>query len=103
MTQVAGRKVISVAGLEFTVKELTVAEIRALLMAVESEDDVDSLGDFLFEEVRLRDLQEMTTLTKDQIDQMLPSQLAEVMGECKAMNCHFFALGERLSKPRVKR
>lgn len=102
MSEVAGRKVVSIAGLEFTIKELTVAEVRALILGDGLESEVDVAGDFLFEEIRLRDLLAFTTLTKDQAEQMQPSQLAEVLDQCKAMNRHFFAMGERMSAPRVR-
>ncbi|WP_418338512.1 hypothetical protein [Pseudomonas citronellolis] len=96
MSEVAGRKVITVGGHEFTIKELGVAEIRALLLSSETEDEVDALGDFLFPEIRLRDLMAFTTLTTEQVEKMLPSQLDEVIRECKAMNRHFFDLGARM-------
>lgn len=98
MSEVSGRKVVTVGGHEFTVKELGVAEIRALLLSAETEDEVDALGDFLFPEIRLRDLVAFTTLTAEQIEGMLPSQLEEVIRECKAMNRHFFDLGARMVK-----
>lgn len=103
MSEVAGRKIIAVAGLEITVKELSVSEIRAMLAAEESLSAVDVVGDFLFEEVRLHDLQSMTSLTKEQAEQLLPSQIEEVLKECKAMNRHFFAMGERLRNLQAKR
>lgn len=102
MAEVAGRKVIEIGSVELTVKELSVAEIRALLVSSETEDEIDPLGDFLFPDLRLRDLMEFTTLTKDQVEKMLPSQLDEARQECKAMNRHFFDLGERLAKSQAK-
>lgn len=102
MSEVAGRKVVSIAGLEFTIKELTVAEVRALILDDGLESEVDVAGDLLFEEIRLRDLLVFTSLTKEQVEQMLPSQVAEVLDQCKGMNRHFFALGERMSTPRAR-
>ncbi|WP_074980446.1 hypothetical protein [Pseudomonas citronellolis] len=96
MSEVAGRKVVNISGKEFVVKELTVADIREMLRSVSAEEDGDVLGDMLLPDIRLHDLSFYTTLTKDQIEEMLPSQLHDVAQECKAMNRHFFDLGERL-------
>lgn len=98
MSEVAGRKVIKIGGVELTVKELCVSEIRALLCSAEAENEDDALGDFLLQDLRLCDLMAFTTLTKDQVEQMLPSHLEEVLAECKAMNRHFFEMGARLAK-----
>lgn len=51
MSEVAGRKVLNVGGVEFTVKELCVAEIRSMIASeVNGADrEVDLLGDFLLE------------------------------------------------------
>lgn len=102
MGEVAGRKVIEIGAVELTVKELSVSEIRAMLVSAETDDEIDPVGDFLFQDIRLRDLMEFTTLTKDQLDRMLPSQIEEAIQECKAMNRHFFDLGERLVRSQAK-
>jgi len=98
MAELCGRKVVEVGGIELTVKELGVAEIRALLLSAETEDDMDALGDLLFPDIRLRDLMLFTSLTVEQVEGMLPSQLEEVIRECKAMNRHFFDLGARMAR-----
>lgn len=100
MSEVAGRKVLNVGGVEFTVKELCVAEIRSMIASEVNGADrgVDLLGDFLLEGLRLRDLETMTTLKSEQIERMLPSQLEEVVEHCKSMNRLFFEMEARVSK-----
>lgn len=96
MSEAAGRKVIQVGALDVIVKELTVSEVRALLN--QDPGDVDLVGDFIFSDVRLRDLTVMTSLTEHQLEDLLPSQIQEVIESCKGMNRHFFELMGRLSK-----
>ncbi|MCY1537155.1 hypothetical protein D9M68_726410 [compost metagenome] len=65
---------------------------------LDRENSGDLLDDFLFAEMRLIDLQEMTGLTREQVDQMLPSELREVVAGCKEANSDFFALTARLNQ-----
>lgn len=102
MSEIAGRKVVQVAGLEFTVKELTVAEVRSMLKSLDDQE-VDVIGDFLLDGIRMRDLPVMTTLSEEQLEGFLPTQLEEVVKHCKEMNRTFFAMEDRLSKLRAKR
>lgn len=102
MSEIAGRKVVKVADVEFTVKELSVAEVRVMLKGLDDQE-LDVVGDFLLQGVRLRDLQVMTSLTEHQVETFLPSQLEIVVQHCKEMNRTFFAMEDRLSKLREKR
>ena len=100
MSEAAGRKVIQVGGVDVIVKELTVAEVRSLL----NQDiaDPDLIGDFIMGDVRFSDLVRMTSLNGEQLENMLPSQIQEVLDTCKSVNRHFFALTARLSKAQAK-
>lgn len=100
MSEVAGRKVVEVGGVEFTVKELTVAEIRRMIGGDDgaASQELDTVGDFLIVGLRLRDLTYMSSLTIDQIEQFRPSQVEEAANHCKAMNRLFFEMEERLNK-----
>lgn len=90
----AGKTVVKeIAGHEVVCRELTVAQVRGLMA---SNDDTDLLGGALFEGVALADLPVFTSLTKDQIEAMRPSELAEAVAGCKEANPHFFALLDRL-------
>lgn len=94
----AGKAVVKqVAGLEVVCRELTVAQVRGL-MAASAEPDL--VGTMLFEEMPLGDLPVFTSLTSEQVDQLRPSELAEVVAACKEANPHFFAMLDRLAPQR---
>lgn len=96
MSEAVGRKVIQVDGLDVIVKELTVAEVRAMLS--QELASPDTLADCIMGDIRLSDVSIMTSLTEDQLEGMLPSRIQEVIDACKGVNRHFFALTARLSK-----
>ncbi|MDP2244014.1 hypothetical protein [Pseudomonas sp.] len=82
---------------EVICRELTVAGTRKL---IESESSGDLITEALFEDVRLGDLEVLTSLTKEDIEGMLPSELAVVVDACKKANPDFFGMLARLAKPR---
>ena len=86
--------VIEVSGKEVICRELTVADLRA---AISAETAPDVVGNFLFSEVRLRDLSAMTSLSEDEISAMRPSDLRSVLEACKRANPDFFEMAARLS------
>lgn len=86
---VIGKSVIKKIGSRTVVcSELTVAQVRQLLMA-ESGDLVDQL---LLEHIRLGDLALITGLTGEEIGQMLPSDIDVLAEGCKEANPSFFRL-----------
>ncbi|MFI8479639.1 hypothetical protein ACIGCM_03620 [Pseudomonas sp. NPDC078700] len=87
--------IVKVAGKEVVCRELDVAGVRRLL---ETERQADLVLDALFEEIRLGDLPVMTSLTKEEIEHLLPSQLEAVIDGCKKANPNFFGLLARLNK-----
>lgn len=96
MSEVAGRRLIRIGDVDVVVKEITVADARALLARDGGEQDI--FRDNLFTDVSLRDLEMFTNLTEEQIDGMLPSQLRAAADAVIEMNRHFFDLLGRLSK-----
>lgn len=103
MTQVA-KKVIDIDDVEVTVRELTVEAVRALMVPAPrlehpSPEQVAerNLDVALFEDCRLSDLEIMTSLTRNQIQGMRPSQLRRVVDACKEMNKDFFAMLGRIT------
>lgn len=80
---------------EVICRELTVAGARQL---IESESSGDLITEALFEDVRLSDLEVLTSLTKEEIEGMLPSDLAVVVDACKKANPDFFGLLARMAK-----
>ncbi|HCP54594.1 MAG: hypothetical protein CMK72_01025 [Pseudomonadaceae bacterium] len=95
MVELGKTHLVKVGSLEIVCRELTVAAARNLL---ESKPAGDLVSDALFEEIRLGDLPAMTSLTSEQIEQMLPSDLALVVDGCKQANPAFFALLARVTK-----
>lgn len=85
---------ITVGDKSVQIRELTVAEIRQWLAALETRNDlVDSM---LFEEVSLPDLTLITSLTSADLDAMVPSDIEKVFAEVKGLNPRFFAMREKL-------
>jgi hypothetical protein len=80
---------------EVVCRELTVAGARQL---IEASSAGELVADALFVDVRLGDLEVMTNLKKEEIEDMLPSDLSAVVDGCKKANPDFFGLLARLSK-----
>ncbi len=68
-----------------------------------SDSSGDLIGDSIFEDIRLSDLPVFTSLTKDELEEMAPSQLRQVVDLCKEKNPDFFAMlarfHSRLARP----
>lgn len=101
MSEAAGRKLIRLGELDVVVKEITVADARALLAREGGE--LDMVRENLFADLSLSDLTVFTNLTVEQMDGMLPSQLREAVDAVIEMNRHFFELVARLSRAMEKR
>ncbi|MCU0839976.1 MAG: hypothetical protein MUE49_14840 [Rhodospirillales bacterium] len=95
-------KTITVAGQEITVREVSVGEIRAWLKEIELEDtdvmDVALQKGWHMSAVRL-----ITGLSRDQLDEFLPSERRVIAQTAEAVNGDFFdliraALGPVLSR-----
>lgn len=82
-------------GRKAMVKELTVGEIRAWLAGkVELGDLVDTM---LFEELALSDIEQLTDLTAEEIDQLAPSEIDALLPVLKEVNARFFAMREKVA------
>lgn len=99
MSTFTASRVVDIDGVELTVRELSVADVRKLMQEV---SDQDLVSNALFEDIRLSDLCLMTSVTKNQINDLRPSQLAKLRDACKEVNPHFFGMLGRLSKLRDK-
>ncbi|MDY1134945.1 hypothetical protein SOK09_32020, partial [Pseudomonas aeruginosa] len=95
MSSFTASRVVDIDGVELTVRELSVADVRKLMQEVSDQDLVNNV---LFEDIRLSDLCLMTSVTKSQINDLRPSQLAKLRDACKEVNPHFFGMLGRLSK-----
>lgn len=89
MSELVASSVITVSGKEVIIRELSVAAVRAL---IQPNPIQDFLGDALFEDVRLCDLEQLTSLGPSDIEQMRPSELAKVISACKEINAVFFEM-----------
>lgn len=98
MSEAVTIKSITVAGREVQVREITVSAARRIF----ANESGDIIGDFLFEDVRLSDLEVMTTLTAVDLDEMTPSQISQVISLVKEQNPLFFKFLARLSKGRAE-
>lgn len=97
-------KTVTIGDKDVTVRELSVQEVRNLIRRVEQGEPTamdlqlaDALGDFLFPDVRVRDMLEMTNATADDLEAMFPSELRELGDACKEVNSHFFEMVARLT------
>lgn len=97
MSQMGKVVVRRIGELEVVCREMTVGQLRGLIA---SELAGEVVGDFLFEDVRLADLQHMTNLTAEQVDALRPSQLREVVEACREANPDFFGMLARLAAAR---
>lgn len=89
-------KTLAIGETEIAVRELTVADIRAWLKALEAQTAPDVLDVVLFEDFTLADLTRMTDLTAADLETMAPSELRRVADACREVNADFFALRGRL-------
>lgn len=101
MTDVAGRRLIQIGEVDVVIKEITVADARALLAREGGE--LDLVRENLFADLSLSDLEVFTSLTLEQMEGMLPTQLREVVDAVIEMNRHFFELVGRLGKAMERR
>ncbi|MCP1724100.1 hypothetical protein [Pseudomonas citronellolis] len=84
-------------GLRVEVRELTVGEIRQLLKTM-ADGGGDLVDDMLLEEIGLAELQLMTNLEPEQLDDLAPSQLRQVYEACREVNKDFFDLRARVEQ-----
>lgn len=94
MQELGKSKLIKVAGIEITVRELTVGAVRGLLESGGSTSIVDQA----LLDIPLTDLPVFTSLKAEEISDMRPSELHEVVAACKEVNPHFFAMLAKVTK-----
>lgn len=81
-----------------TVRELTVLQVRNWLSELtKTPEEFDIVGLAFFAECSFGDLQRMTSLRPEEIDQLRPSELKQVVALCKELNPDFFGFMERLT------
>ena len=78
-----------------TLRELTMGEVRGMLLSRPEQDTVDYL---LFDDITLGELMQMTDLSKETIDNLTQSELDTVRVKAKELNPHFFAMMNRIKE-----
>lgn len=86
-----------IGGIDVICRELTVGQLRGL-MSTKLEGDL--VADFLFEDVRISDLEQLTNLSRQQLESFPPSELRQVVAACKEANPDFFAMLARVAEAR---
>lgn len=93
-----GKVVVKRIGdLDVICRELTVGQLRGM---VQAEIDGDLVADFLFQDVRLADLQQLCNLSREQLEGLRPSELRLVVEACKEANPDFFEMLARVAAVR---
>lgn len=94
----AATKVVELAGVKVTVRELTVAEVRAWLAEIEAGVVVDPLGSMVFDDCSLDDLARMSDATAANMEALTYGELLPLRDACKALNPHFFRVRAAVQK-----
>lgn len=81
-------------GKEVIVRELTVKQVRDLFM----KPPVDLVDSLMLGECSLTELEDISDLSKEDMESMAPSDLQAVLDAAKEVNPGFFGLKERLEK-----
>ena len=79
-----------------TVRELSVAEVRAWVAEFEAGDRVDPIRSMVFDDCSLDDLARMCDMPAEAMEAHGPAGLADLHAKCKAINPHFFKVREAL-------
>ena len=95
MSSTGKTKVLKLDQREIICRELSVSDVRKLL----SSGPPDSLVDMLFPEIQVSDIPVFTSLTVDEVEEMMPSDLRTVIDACREVNPDFFGMLARLNPP----
>ena len=78
--------------LTVTVKELTVADVRAWLRSLSDLNGFDAVDAVLFQDdgASVDDVLRMTDIDRAELDQLPPADVVKIIDKCKKVNPHFF-------------
>lgn len=89
---------VQAGALAVTVRELTVREVRDWAQSIEMGlIKVDPVAFMALDDASLQDLEFMTDKTVADLEVLAPSELAEVVANCRKLNPHFFRLRAAMS------
>lgn len=90
-------RIVKLGERSVTVRELTVAEVRDWMVETETGAGQDPLHALVLEDCGLGDLARMSDVFAFELEAYAPSDLAELIAACKALNPHFFRMRAALS------
>ena len=87
-------RTVTIRDIKVTVRELTVADVRAWIKQMSEGVAFDLVGDGLFQEENgsLHDVLVMTDLDANEAEQMTPAEISTILEKCRKVNPHFFIL-----------
>jgi len=88
-------KVIQLGDQEITVRELAVWEVRNWIASL-SGQEVDLVDELLIDGVQLSAVRLMAGISKEDMEQMMPSELDKVVDAAKQVNHRFFTMVDRV-------
>lgn len=98
----AAERKVQIGEREFSVRELTVQEIRALTFrgeiaspTAEDEKAVEQIGWLLFDDIKFIDLLDMSSVTLADLGAMRPSEIRTLAAAVKEVNADFFDFRRR--------
>lgn len=83
---------IEVGNRRVTVREMTVLQVRNIIQEAANEKPFDVVNELFMSDCNLDDIKRMTSLDDAQINEMVPSDIREVLQVCKEMNPDFFEM-----------
>ncbi|RMC99560.1 hypothetical protein EAY64_07240 [Aquitalea palustris] len=104
-------KPIPIGDHTITIRELTVADIRALLVAsIQQHGDVGLIPDqadlimnaTLLPDLRLDELRAMAPMAQDMLDSLADSELQTLRDQCRELNPLFFGMKARLEQAKAQ-
>lgn len=88
-------KVVTIGETAYTVRELPVIEIRNWIGSLDGQS-LDLVDELLIDGVQLSAVRLMTGISKDEMDQMPPSEIDKLVEAAKAANPRFFSMVDRV-------
>ena len=88
-------KVIQLGDQEVTVRELAVWEVRNWIASL-SGQEVDLVDELLIDGVQLSAVRLMAGIPKEDMEQMMPSELDKIVDAAKQVNHRFFSMVDRV-------
>ncbi|UCV08468.1 hypothetical protein [Dechloromonas denitrificans] len=76
--------------------EMSVTKVREWLKNSTERQNIDLVDCLLFDDFILSDLMFFTSISREEMDGMTPSELRQIIDEVKELNPHFFVMQDRL-------